>query len=186
MQKLRKSDRTREAIRVAAEELFAQHGYERTTIREIAERASIDPALVIRYFGSKEELFARAASIKLELPSAAEVDPSEVGRALIAHFLELWEGAQSSQSMAVLLRSAASNELAAAKMRQIFLAQVMPFIRAMGDPATAGRRAGLVSSQLLGLAMCRYVLELPPVVALSRDEIVALVGPTLQRYISGP
>jgi AcrR family transcriptional regulator len=179
-----KSDRTRDAILAAAEQLFAQRGYERTTVRDVAERAHIDPALVIRYFGSKDGLFAQAATIRLELPSAIGIDPSGVGRALIEHFLELWDG-PGTRGLAVLLRSAASNDFAAAKIREAFLAQVMPMIAAVGDPATAGRRAGLVSSQLLGLAMCRYVLALPPVVALSPEELIALVGPTLQRYAMG-
>lgn len=180
----KKSDRTREAILVAARQLFAKQGYERTTVRDVAERAHIDPAMVIRYFGSKDGLFARAASIDLELPSPAAVDPSDIGRKLIEHFLEIWEGDGSKQGMAVLLRSAASNSFAANKMREAFLGQVMPFVTAVGDRATAPRRAGLVSSQLLGLAVCRYVLKLPPVVALSREEIVASLGPTLQRYLN--
>lgn len=182
MKGLKKSDRTREAILAAARHLFAKQGFEKTTVREVAERARIDPAMVIRYFGSKDGLFAEAASVKLELPPSADIDPSDTGRLMVEHFLEVWEGAGSKQGMAVLLRSAASNRYAAAKMREAFLEQVMPFIMAIGDPATAPRRAGLVSSQLLGLAVCRYVLKLPPVVALSRAEIVASLGPTLQRY----
>jgi len=184
MKKLKKSDRTREAILVAAERLFAQQGYERTTVRDVAERAGIDPAMVIRYFGSKDGLFARAASIQLQLPSLAGVEPSDIGRTLIEHFLAVWEGPGSTQGMAVLLRSAASNDFAASKVREVFSAQVMPFIAALGNPQSAARRAGLVSTQLLGLAMCRYVLRLPPVVALSRDEISQFLGPTLQRYAS--
>jgi AcrR family transcriptional regulator len=182
MKGLKKSDRTREAILSAARQLFAQQGYESTTVREVAERARIDPAMVMRYFGSKDGLFAEAASVELDLPALAAVDPADAGRAMVEHFLEIWEGAGSKQGMAVLLRSSASNGYAAAKMREAFLRQVMPFITAMGDPDSAPRRAGLVASQLLGLAMCRYVLELPPVVALSRAEIVAALGPTLQRY----
>lgn len=185
MKKQKKSERTREAILAAAEHLFAQLGYERTTVRDVAERAHIDPAMVIRYFGSKEGLFAQAASIRLALPAPIGIDPSDVGRTLLEHFLELWEGAESTQGMAVLLRSAASNDFAAAKMREAFLAQVMPVVAALGDPATAGRRAGLVSCQLIGLAMCRYVLALPPVVALSHAELVASIAPTLQRYAVG-
>jgi hypothetical protein len=138
--------------------------------------------MVIRYFGSKDGLFAEAASVELELPSPADIDPASVGRTMVEHFLEIWEGAGSKQGMAVLLRSAASNSYAAAKMREAFLAQLMPFITAIGDPASASRRAGLVASQMLGLAMCRYVLKLAPVVALSRAEIVASLAPTLQRY----
>jgi AcrR family transcriptional regulator len=185
MKPMKKSDRTREAILAAAEQLFAQRGYERTTVRDVAERAHIDPAMVIRYFGSKDGLFAQAATIRLELPSPAALDARVLGQTLCKHFLGLWEGPESAQGMAVLLRSAASNELAAAKMREVFLAQVMPFIAAVGEPATAARRAGLVSTQLLGIAMCRYVLALPPVVALSHDELVAFVGPTLQAYATG-
>ncbi len=185
LKKVTKSDRTRAGILAAAEHLFARHGYDRTSVRDVAERAQIDPALVIRYFGSKDGLFAQAATIQLELPAADALAPGDVGRALIEHFLTVWEGAGRTRGMAVLLRSAASNELAAAKMREAFQQQVMPFVAALGDPASAARRAGLVSTQLLGLAMCRYVLALPPVVALSRDEIVALIGPTLQRYAAG-
>jgi AcrR family transcriptional regulator len=182
MKPLKKSDRTREAILSAARQLFAKHGYEATTVREVAERARIDPAMVMRYFGNKDGLFAEAASVELALPSASDVAPGDMGRTLVEHFLEIWEGAGSKQGMAVLLRSAASNSYAAAKMREAFLAQVMPFITAIGEPVSAPRRAGLVASQLLGLAMCRYVLRLPPVVALSHAEIVAALAPTLQRY----
>jgi|SRR5688572_1449185 len=185
LKKQTKSDRTRAAILAAAEDLFARQGYDRTTVRDVAERAQIDPALVIRYFGSKDGLFAQAARIELALPAPGALAADDVGRALIEHFLELWEGSGRAQGMAVLLRSAASNELAAAKMREAFQAQVMPFVAALGNPASAARRAGLISTQLLGLAMCRYVLALPPVVALSRDEIVGAVGPTLQRYAAG-
>jgi AcrR family transcriptional regulator len=185
MERLKKSDRTRAAILSAAKDLFARQGFERTTVRDVAERARIDPAMVIRYFGSKDGLFARAATIKLALPAPETVDPCDIGRAMVEHFLEIWEGAGSKQGMAVLLRSAGSNTFAAAKMREAFVAQVMPFVAAIGDPASAPQRAGLVASQLLGLAMCRYVLRLQPVVALSRDEIVASIGPTLQRYALG-
>jgi hypothetical protein len=84
--------------------------------------------------------------------------------------------------MAIMLRSATSNEFAAEKMREVFAKQVGPVIASVGSKSSAARRAGLVSSQLLGLALCRYVLKLPPVVALSREDIVAHVGPVLQRY----
>ena len=178
-----KSERTRAAILEAARELFMEFGYQAATVRDVAHRASIDPAMVIRYFGSKEELFARAASIRLNVPQLQVVDKQAIGETLVRHFLDLWEGPASSCGMAVLLRSAASNEFAAEKMRDVFAAQVRPVVASVGDPATAARRAGLVSSQLLGLAMCRYILRLPPVVALSQVEIVRMIGPTLQSYV---
>jgi len=183
--KTSKSERTQAAILAAAQDLFAQAGYENTTIRDVAARASIDPAMVIRYFGSKDELFARAASIELHLPPLSAVSSDKIGATLARHFLEIWEGKESAKGMAIMLRSATSNDFAAAKIREVFAGQVGPAIAALGSRATAAQRAGLVSSQLLGLALCRYVLKLPPVVAMSPDEIVAHVGPTLQRYATG-
>jgi AcrR family transcriptional regulator len=178
---IEKSGRTRAAIEEAARALFAEQGYERTTIREIASAAGIDPALVIRYFGSKDELFSTVAEPDLQLPDLTNVDPAEIGERLVGHFLTLWEG---GSGMPILLRSAASNAAAAAKLQQIFAAQVFPVIAAVGLPRTAANRAGLVASQLLGLAMTRYILRLPQVVAMDRDYVVREVGETIQRYVN--
>jgi len=180
-----KSDRTRAQILDAARQLFAEHGYDGASIRDIAARASIDPAMVIRYFHTKDELFARAALFDLQLPATQITDENSIGDAIIKRFLRTWEGSANATGMVILLRSAASNEFAADKVREIFATQVRPVVAAFGNPVDAGRRAGLVASQLLGLATCRYLLQLPPVVALSHDEIIASIGPTLQRYVTG-
>ena len=185
MKKPTKSDRTRKQILAAAKQLFAEHGYDGASIRDVAARASIDPAMVIRYFRSKDELFARAASIELNVPALDAVNPAMMGEMLIRRFLEVWEDAVSGNGMTVLLRSAASNGFAAEKAREIFALQVRPVVAAVGDPASASRRAGLVSSQLLGLAMCRYILKFPPLASMSREEIIASIAPTLQRYVAG-
>lgn len=181
-QKITKSDRTRAAIESAARALFERQGYDRTTVREIAAAANIDPALVIRYFGSKEALFSRVAAPGLGLPDLSAVDRRRIGETLVGHFLDLWEGDALGGAMPVLLRSAASNEAAADRLKQVFATQVMPAIATAGKASTASLRAGLVSSQLLGLAMTRYILKLPPVVAMDRDTIVREVGATIQRY----
>jgi AcrR family transcriptional regulator len=182
MQKTRKSDRTRAAILDAAQTLFAQHGHGRTTVRDIAAKASIDPALVIRYFGSKDELFVRAAAFDLRMPDLSKVKRSQIGDTLIRRFLELGEG---FTGMTVLLRSAASNDYAASRVRELFAAQVLPAFARVGSRAHAAERAGLVASQLLGLALCRYILKIPPVAEMSTEEIVKHIGPTIQRYASG-
>jgi len=182
MQKARKSDRTRAAILDAAQKLFAQHGHGRTTVRDIAAKASIDPALVIRYFGSKDELFVRAAAFDLRMPDLSKVKRSQIGETLIRRFLELGEG---FTGMTVLLRSAASNDYAASRVRELFAAQVLPAFARVGSRADAAERAGLVASQLLGLALCRYILKIPPVAEMSAQEIVKHIGPTIQRYASG-
>lgn len=180
-----KADRTRAAILAAAQQLFAGQGYELTTVRDIAAIADIDPAMVIRYFGSKDELFARAAVFNLKLPDLSKAERSEIGETLVRHFLSLWEGENANGAMPILLRSAASNETAANKLREIFMGQVLPALTHAGGRSGAAERAGLVSSQLLGLALCRYVLKLPPVVGLSQETIIREVGRTIQRYATG-
>ena len=182
MQKARKSDRTRAAILDAAQRLFAQHGHGRTTVRDIAAKASIDPALVVRYFGSKDELFVRAAAFDLRMPDLSKAKRSQIGDTLIRRFLELGEG---FTGMTVLLRSAASNDYAASRVRELFAAQVLPAFARVGSRADAAERAGLVASQLLGLVLCRYILKIPPVAEMSAEEIVKHTGPTIQRYASG-
>jgi AcrR family transcriptional regulator len=177
-----KSDRTRAAILAAAETLFAAHGYERTTVRDIAAGAGIDPSMVIRYFGSKDQLFARVAEPDLRLPDLGAVERALIGETLVRHFLSVWEG---EGGLAILLRSAASNKHAAAKLREVFKAQVMPALARAGGKRSAAERAGLVASQMLGLALCRYVLKLPPVAGMPRDVIIREVGKTLQRYATG-
>lgn len=180
-----KSIRTREAIETAARELFASNGFERTTVRDIGARAGIDPSMVIRYFGNKDALFAQVAEPDLSLPDLTGVDSTGIGKALVRHFLEQWEGEQAGRGLPVLLRSAASNEAAAGRLREIFQAQVFPAIARAGSPETAPVRAGLVATQLLGLAMARYVLRLPPVVAMPADLIIRTIGETVQRYATG-
>lgn len=87
----------------------------------------------------------------------------------------------------ILLRSSITDEGVSQRFRQIFAEQVLPAVLRFGDPADAQRRGGLIVTQLLGLALCRYVLELPPVVGLTREQIIADIAPTLQRYlISAP
>jgi len=180
-----KSDRTRSTILAAAREIFGREGYERTTIRDIASSAAIDPAMVIRYFHSKEELFGRIADFDLRLPDPSGIPPERIGEALVTHFLNIWEGEQAVPGLVVMIRSAASNEFAAGKVQEVFTGQVLPMLTRIGDPADARDRAGLVASQLIGLAFGRYVLKLGPVVALSRERIIRDIGATIQAYLSG-
>jgi len=180
-----KSQRTRAAILKAAQELFAGQGYERTTVRDVAARAAIDPAMVMRYFGSKEGLFARATAFDLQLPDLTQVARHRIGATLVAHFLEIWEGARSNGSLISLLRAAASSDDAAAAIRTIFGGQVVPMLARVVPPAELPVRGGLVATQIMGLAVARYILKVPPVVALDRPGLVRLLGPTMQRYVTG-
>ncbi|GLY07915.1 TetR family transcriptional regulator [Actinoplanes sp. NBRC 101535] len=180
----RRSDATRAAILVAARERFAADGFERATIRAIAAEARIDPSMVMRYYGSKERLFAAAAEFELRIPSMTGVPVETLGAELVAHFLQRWEG---DETLLALMRAAVTKEVAAERMRTIFATQLGPVVaRAAPDPDSAATRAGLVATQMLGFALCRYVLKLPPVAELTRDEAVRWLGPTVQRYLTDP
>ena len=178
----RRSDATRAAILAAAREQFAASGYQAATIRSIAAVAGIDPALVMRYYGNKEGLFAAAAEFDLRLPDLGALPRRQVGAALVGHFLDRWEG---DETLMALLRAAVTTEAARERMQAIFATQVAPQVIALsGLPRTdALARAGLISSQILGLALCRYVLKLPPVVKLPRSEVVRRVGAVVQGYL---
>jgi AcrR family transcriptional regulator len=180
-----KSQRTRAAILASAREHFARHGYDRTTIRAVAADAGVDPALVIRYFSGKEALFAAAVDVDLLLPDLASARADEVGRHLTRHFLDRWEGHLSDDVLLILLRSAVSNEQVAARLREVFEQQVAAAVAALAPPGDAQRRAGLVASQLLGLALTRYLLRLPGLAGRPADELVDEVAPTVQRYLTG-
>jgi len=178
----RRSDATRAAILAAAREQFAAGGYQAATIRGIAAAAGIDPALVMRYYGNKEGLFAAAAEFDLRLPDLTALPRRAVGAALVSHFLDRWEG---DDTLMALLRTAVTNPAANLRMQTLFATQVAPPVIVLsGLPrADAAMRAGLIASQILGLALCRYVLKLPPVAKLDRAEIVRRVGATVQGYL---
>jgi AcrR family transcriptional regulator len=180
----RRSDATRGAILAAARERFAADGYERATIRAIAKDAGIDPSMVMRYYGNKEGLFAAAVAIDLRLPDVGALPREDVGRALVTHFLATWE---ENEVLTALLRVGATNAAGAERMQGVFRDQLLPIAeRACPDPQQVPARAALVSSQLLGLALTRYVLRIPSAVALAPEEIVAWLAPTVQRYLTAP
>jgi AcrR family transcriptional regulator len=179
----RRSDATRAAILDSARERFASDGYERATIRAIAADAGIDPSMVMRYYGNKERLFAAAADFALDLPDLSHVPADQIGRALISHFVDLWE---RDDKLRALLRVATTNEAAAERMRSIFSSQVAPVVATVSPSADeVPLRAGLLATQTLGMALCRYVLALPPVVAMTRDEVIAWLAPNIQHALTG-
>ncbi|QNP64626.1 TetR family transcriptional regulator [Streptomyces genisteinicus] len=178
----RRSDATRAAILEAARERFAADGYERATIRAIARDAGIDPSMVMRYYGNKEGLFAAASEFDLRLPGAGALPGKHAGAALVSHFLDRWE---QDEVLTALLRAAMTNPVAAERARSIFRDQLGPVAAGLSpDPADAPRRAALVASQILGMAMARYVLCLPPAVDMEREEVVRWLAPTVQRYLT--
>ncbi|OKK05821.1 TetR family transcriptional regulator [Streptomyces sp. CB03234] len=178
----RRSDTTRAAILEAARERFAADGYERATIRAIARDAGIDPSMVMRYYGNKEGLFAAASEIDLRLPPLGALPAQHIGAVLVTHFLDRWE---QDDVLTGVLRVGVTNAAGAERMRAVFKAQLGPIAAGVcPDPADAPRRAALAASQILGMALARYVLRLPPAVDMSREEVIAWLGPTIQRYLT--
>jgi AcrR family transcriptional regulator len=181
-----RSEKTRAAILTAARHLLANRGYEATTIRAVAKEAGIDPSMVMRYYGSKEGLFAAAVDVNLHLPPASELPVDRIGEMLARHLISRWEGELSDEFIRLLLRSAGTNKGAAEQFRRIFEGQVLKFVRELtGDAPDARRRAAMVSSQVLGLSYCRYILELPAVVEIDAETLARTLAPVLQHYLAG-
>ena len=131
-------------------------------------------------------LFAAAVDLDLRLPDPAS-SPDQLGARLARHFIAIWEGETAKDALLVLLRSAATYPAAAQRLRAVFLEQVLAMVRrATGNAEDADVRAGLIASQVLGTALCRYVLALPPVVAMDAQALAAVLGPQLQRCLTGP
>src|SRR5262249_23554206 len=137
-------------------------------IRAIAADANIDPSMVMRYFGSKDQLFAAAAEFDLRLPELAVAEGNRTGEDLVRHFLDRWEG---DETLVLLLRTSTTNTEAAQRMQQIFATQLAPTVARLA-PSAPGKRAALVATQILGLALCRYVLKLPPIAHMPREDVV--------------
>lgn len=173
----RDSTRTRARILEVARRLFAQRGDAGATVRAVAAEAGVDPALVIRYFGSKDGLFIASSDFRLGLPALSQLPRRRVGVALARRFVTLWD---EDAGMTVLLRAAASNHEAAMAMRDRFAAEVFTAVAPLGSARTAGRRAALVASQVLGVAFARYVLALPPLVTLPAETLIEHLGALLQ------
>lgn len=178
----RRSAATRAAILAAARDRFAADGYERATIRAIARDADIDPSMVMRYYGNKAGLFAAASEIEVHAPDLTHVPRDEAGARLVRHLLERWE---CDETLTGMMRVGVTNEAGAQRMRGVFAEQIKPVLAAVCPvPDEAPTRAALIASQILGMALCRYVLRIPPAVNLSHDEVVAWLAPTIQRYLT--
>ncbi|MEU6129221.1 TetR family transcriptional regulator [Saccharopolyspora sp. NPDC047091] len=178
----RNAKETRAELLAAARARFAADGYERTTLRAVAADVGIDPALVIRYFGNKQELFAAAAEFTLDLPDLTGLAPEEIAGALLPRFFAVWE---QDGTFLALLRAAMTSPTAAEKMREVFAAQVAPRLTAI-TPDHPRRRAGLLGAFVIGLATSRYVLANPGVADLSHDELTAWAEPVVRHLLTGP
>jgi AcrR family transcriptional regulator len=177
----RNATQTRADILSAARRRFATEGYERTTLRAVAADVGVDAALVIRYFGTKQDLFAAAAEFAIELPDLSNVDPDEVAGILLPRFFAVWE----DETFVALLRAAMTSQIAADALRRVFAEQVAPkLITATPDNPT--QRIGVMGAFVIGLATTRYVLVNPPIANLGRDELSRWAAPVIRQLLVGP
>jgi AcrR family transcriptional regulator len=183
MKKPLRSQPTRDRILVEARRLFGLKGFELTTIRAVATAADINPSMVMRYYGSKEGLFAAAAVFDLGLPDLSRMPRSKIGILLVAHFLGRWDRDGAGDELPALLRVAVGHAGARHRLLEIFRKQVAPAIAKVVPRGISIERAALVATQILGLALTRYVLRLPAVVSLDEATIVERIGATIQSYI---
>jgi AcrR family transcriptional regulator len=180
---------TREAILDAARRAFAEQGYQHATIRGVADLAGVDPALVHHYFGTKQALFVAAVQLPVnpveQLMAVLAEDPGQAGERMVELFLSIWDHAADQSPLLALVRSAVGDERAAAMLREFITEEVLGQIaHRLGSP-DAQLRATLVGSQIIGLAMARYIVKVEPLASAPAAQVVAAIGPTLQRYLTG-
>jgi AcrR family transcriptional regulator len=176
----------RESILDAARAQFAQHGYGGATLRAIATEAGVDVALVSYYFGSKSGLFVE--SLRLPVNPATVVDgllaqgTDGFGERLVTTLLAVWDDPATGGPLVNVLRSASSQ---ADLLREFVERQIVARLAGAIETPDAELRAAAIASQVMGLLFLRYVLRVEPIASAVPAEVVALIGPTLQRYVGG-
>jgi AcrR family transcriptional regulator len=173
----------------AARELFAEVGFERATIRAIAARAEVDPALVLHWFGTKDDLLAAALEMPVD-PGAvlAGLDPDSpvLGAEVIRRVLATYDASpQARARIAVMLRTGLAHEHATEALRELITRSVLPILTDVARPEDRRLRATLVGTHMAGLMLGRYVLRVPGLADAPVEAVVAAVGPVLQHYLRG-
>jgi AcrR family transcriptional regulator len=180
---------TRERILTAARSHFGSSGFDGATIRDIAAVAGVDPALIPHYFGSKEGVFKAAVEFPVDpaefIPRLLAPGIDGLGERLVLFFLETWDS-PAGASLLGLIRSVVSSELAADLMREFVTREVLGRLASAIKVDHPQLRASLVATQLVGLAMLRYVIRVQAIKNASRKELARWIGPNIQRYLTEP
>lgn len=176
-------------IVAAARDEFADHGWAGTTIRAVARAAGVDPALVYHYFGSKEGLLDAATNPPPKwLENVAKVWTTpidQLGAALITLLLASWADDEVGPTLRAILQTAAHEPATREKLRRVVEGSLMGVAELGSDERDRLIRSGLVSSQMMGFALMRYVWKIEPIASMTDDEVVAAITPNLQHYVSG-
>jgi AcrR family transcriptional regulator len=181
-QRPRNAAQTRADILSAARRRFATDGFERTTLRAIAADVGVDQALVSRYFGSKQDLFATATEFRIDLPDLTGVDADDIAGMLLPRYFAIWE---DDHSFLALLRAAGTSQVAAETLNQTLATNVAPALLA-ATPDHHRERIALTDAFVIGLAMTRSILANQPMVAFSREELSRWAAPIFRQLLTGP
>jgi len=181
--------RTREKILAAARSQFARSGFEGTTIRGIAAGARVDPKLVLHYFESKEGIFQAAMDFPFDpaqaIPELLRPGLDGLGVRLARFFIDIWDSPAGVRAHAIV-RSMVTSESAAALMRDFVSREILARVAQALELDHPQVRASLAASQLVGLAMLRYVVKVEPLASAPPAKLASWIGPTLQRYFTDP
>ena len=178
--------RTEAAILQAAREQFAEAGFERTTIRSVAAAASVDPALVMQHFGSKEGLFAQAARWDDDHQTVLHVSRDDLPRAALQDMLGRFEGEHTREAAVAFMRNCLTHPEANRIMRdEVMCERAAGVARTIGGE-DAALRASLIGACMMGLGLARYVFELPGVATASREDLERLMEPVLRALVDPP
>ncbi|MCI2420472.1 TetR family transcriptional regulator [Saccharopolyspora sp. K220] len=179
---------TKAALLAAAREVFTEQGYDAATVRAIAGKAGVDPAMVNHWFGGKEGLFTAAVAIPINpsevVPQLLEGDPQQLAERLLHRFLTVWDNVGGGQ-FAALMRSIATNENAVRMLREFIQSVLFTRLVKALDVDQPELRTALCGTQIVGLGMARYVVRLEPLASADHDVVVATIAPNLQRYLTG-
>jgi AcrR family transcriptional regulator len=180
---------TRDKILGAARKHFATTGFEGGTVRGIATDAGVDPALVLHYFGSKDALFRAAVDFPVDpaefIPKLLAPGLEGLGERLARFFLDTWDS-PAGRPLLGLIRSVVASEPAAAMLREFVSREVLARIAVALKVDQPQLRASLAASQLIGVAMLRYVVKLEPLASAPSATVAAWVAPSIQRYLTDP
>lgn len=179
---------TKEAILAAALESFADRGYDATSVRAVAKQAEVDPGLIRHYFGSKKQLFTAAVVDRSELGDrildALDGPTDSVGERIVRAYLDLWESPGTGPVLQTLFRSAVASE----DLAPLFVDSMVASLQGRSGRALTSEFIGrfpTFAPQILGVAVCRYVLHIPLIAEEPLDEVVARLAPDVQQKLTG-
>lgn len=182
-------DTKRQIVDVARAQ-FAELGYDGVSLRGIARAAGVDPALVHHYFDGKSGLFADVMQLPVDpalaLPIVLDGELDQLGERLLRFFIGLWESPETGPRMRAAFRTALSSEESSRRLGDFVAREIMTRLAARLDLDRPQLRATLTGSQLIGLAVGRYLVQVDPLTQASVEELVTATAPTLQRYLTGP